>query len=132
MEKYNQPWSLSMLAIAKAALTPSNDFILSGMNKLNEYVPFNSAMPFNFCQVVHVPACVHACVCPCTSRLILVHTQMQSADKKKSLSWLTDTHKTSSLIFKVGMQKLGLQMPEFNEGYLTGLLQAEGSAMCLL
>lgn len=39
MEKDNQPWSLSMLAIAKAAFTPSNDFILLGMNKLNEYVP---------------------------------------------------------------------------------------------
>lgn len=57
VEKHNQPWSLSMLAIARASLTPSDDFILSRMNELNEYVPSSSAIPFHSCQVC---VCVRA------------------------------------------------------------------------
>lgn len=40
-----------------------------------------------------------------------------------------DIHKTSSVIFKVGIQELSLQMPGLKEGCLTGFLQAEGSAI---
>lgn len=125
MEKHNQPWSLSMLAIAKASLTPSNDFILSRMNKLNEYVPSSSAMPFHWGQVCAV-VCVHlhkqAYISPHTDGLC----------RYPSLSWLMNTHKTLSIIIKTGIQEFGLQMPDLIDGDLTGLLQAEASSTCLV
>lgn len=49
-----------------------------------------------------------------------------------SLSWLMNTHKTLSIIIKIGIQEFGLQMPDLIDGDLTRLLQAEASSTCLV
>lgn len=43
-----------------------------------------------------------------------------------------NTHKTLSIIIKIGIQEFGLQMPDLIDGDLTRLLQAKASCSCLV
>lgn len=75
-KKQSPPWLLSMAALAKATLTPSNDFILSGMNELSEYVP----IPAWLCQFICAKlwgVCVWCMYWVCMHVLIFAHIQMK-------------------------------------------------------